>query len=156
MQVRSATELDAKRISSLVQRLSGPFLLSPNSEGAEQFLVSNRKSAIRSCIAADHFLYLIVEGGSELAGVVALRDKRHLHHLFVAPAHQGKGLGRRLLLMVKKAALEAGNGGYFTVNSSLNAVPVYGRFGFGSSGTKVEKNGVAFVPMQSIARENGG
>ena len=94
--------------------------------------------------------------GNELVGVVALRDNSHLYHLFVAQAHQGKGLGRSLWQSVKQAAFRAGNAGRFTVNSSLNAIPAYERFGFIPSGPKVEKHGVAFVPMQLVAAEDGG
>ena len=155
MQVRSAITADAKRISSLIRELSGSFMLSSNGKGAKPFLDSIGEPAIRSYIAAKDFSYLIAEVGSELAGVVALRDKRHLYHLFVAQAHQGKGIGRGLWLMVKESALGAGNNGDFTVNSSLNAVPVYERFGFSPIGAKVEKNGVVFLPMQWISSKDG-
>lgn len=156
MQVRSATAADAKRISSLIRNLSGSLMHSPNGEGAELFLASVSEPAIGQCIAAENFLYLIAEVGSELAGVAALRDKRHLYHLFVAQAHQRKGIGRGLWLTVKAFALAAGNDGHFTVNSSLNAVLVYTRFGFAPSGAKVEKNGVTFLPMQWVAGTTAG
>jgi GNAT superfamily N-acetyltransferase len=151
MQVRSATEIDAGRISNLIYSLSGPFLLSPDGAGAEPFLKSINEQAIRGYVLASNFSYFVAEVEGELAGVVALRDNSHLYHLFVAQSHQGKGLGCSLWLRVKRAALQASNSGRFTVNSSLNAVPVYERFGFTPSGAKVEKHGVAFIPMQLTA-----
>ena len=87
------------------------------------------------------------EADGALVGLVAMRDHSHLYHLFVAPAWQGRGLARALWQQVRQAALEAGNPGRFTVNASVNAVPVYGRFGFVATGPRVEKNGIAFVPM---------
>lgn len=156
MQIRSATEADAGRISGLIRSLSGPFMLSPDGSGAERFLESISEQAIRGYILATNFSYLVAEFEGELAGVVALRDNSHLYHLFVAPAHQGKGLGRSLWSVVRQAALQSGNSGRFTVNSSLNAVPVYARFGFVPTGPKVETHGVAFVPMQLVAGKNGG
>jgi GNAT superfamily N-acetyltransferase len=156
MRIRGATETDAARISNLIQDLSAPFFLSPDGSGAELFLQSVTEQAIRGYLSAGNFSYLVAEVESELAGVVALRDNGHLYHLFVAQAHQGQGLGRSLWLIVKRAAFEAGNGGRFTVNSSLNAVPVYERFGFIPSGPKVEKHGIAFVPMVLVAGEMGG
>ncbi|MBA4256502.1 MAG: GNAT family N-acetyltransferase [Polaromonas sp.] len=156
MQIRSATDADAARISGLIQSLSGPFFLSPDGSGAELFLQSVTEQAIRGYVSASNFLYLIAEAENELAGVVALRDNTHLYHLFVARTHQGKGLGRSLWLCVKQAALRAGNSGRFTVNASLNAIPIYERFGFIPSSPKVEKHGVAFMPMQLVAVQNGG
>ena len=156
MQVRSATEADAERISSLIHSLSGPFFLFPDGSGAEPFLESLTEQAIRGYISASNFSYLVAELENELVGVVALRDNSHLYHLFIAQAHQGRGLGRSLWLLVKQAAIRAGNGGLFTVNSSLNAIPVYLSFGFIPSGPKIEKHGVAYVPMRLVVGENGG
>lgn len=156
MRVRSATEADARRVSSLIHCLSKPFMLSPDGTGAELFLESISEQAIHGYIAGNRFLYLVSEVEDQLVAVAALRDNSHLYHLFVAPAYQGKGLGRRLWLLVKDAGLRAGNTGRFTVNSSLNAVAVYERFGFVATGPRVEKHGVAFVPMQLAASENGG
>lgn len=153
--IRSATEADAGRISELIRSLSRPFMLSPNGSGAEQFLESISEQAIRGYVMAGNFLYLVAEVESELVAVVALRDNSHLYHLFVAPNYQGTGLGRSLWLLVKQAALRAGNAGRFTVNSSLNAIPVYERFGFVATSPKIEKHGIVFVPMQLVAGANG-
>ena len=131
-------------------------MLSPDGAGAEPFLESISEPAIRGYVSANNFLYLVAEDEGELAGVIALRDNSHIYHLFVALPHQRKGLGRSLWLLVKQAALQGGNGGRFTINSSLNAVPVYERFGFIPIGPKVEKHGVAFMPMQLVVSESGG
>jgi GNAT superfamily N-acetyltransferase len=156
MKIRSATEADAAPVSSLIHSVSGTFILSPDGSGAEPFLDSITAQAVRGYISASNFSYLVAEIDDELAGAVALRDNSHLYHLFVAQAHQGKGMGRSLWLAVKQAALQTGNGGRFTVNSSLNAISVYKRFGFIASGPRVEKNGLAFLPMQLVTDESGG
>jgi GNAT superfamily N-acetyltransferase len=52
---------------------------------------------------------------------------------------QRQGVARRLWDAARKAALEGGNAGSFTVNSSNNAVPVYEAFGF-----------VRTAPMQCV------
>lgn len=122
MQIRSATRSDAKRISSLIHSLSGSFM-PVDGASAEPFLASISEQAIGNCISASNFLYFVAEVDDELAGVVALRDNRHLYHLFVAQAHQGKGLGRSLWLMAEKAALAAGGDGRFTVNRASMRCP---------------------------------
>ena len=47
----------------------------------------------------------------------------------------------------KAEAVRSGNPGRFTVNSSINAVPVHERFGFVPSGPSVETDGVGVQPM---------
>ncbi len=92
-----------------------------------------------------------------MAGVVALRNNRHLYHLFVAPEFQGRGLGRQLWSHAREFALGTGNPGEFTVNASRNAVVVYERFGFAPVGPEVQQHGVAFVPMRlTMGNHNGG
>ena len=150
MQVQRAVVADAQRISSLICSLSAPFFLSSCGEGAEPFLASVGESATRRYIVASNFNYLVAKSAGQLAGVIAVRDNNHLFHLFIATAFQGKGLARELWQLAKANAVQAGNPGRFTVNSSLGAVPIYERFGFVPSGPRVEQNGIAFQPMSLI------
>lgn len=128
MQIRRADEDDAEAISALIQGLTHCFTLSPDGVGAEAF----------------------VDG--RLAGVVAIRDRSHLYHLFVAAEFQKRGLARTLWNHAKQAALLAGSARIFTVNSTPHAEPVYERFGFQATGPRVEANGIAFIPMASDLR----
>jgi GNAT superfamily N-acetyltransferase len=154
MKVERATVADASRISALVNALSKPFLVAPAGEGAEPFLAAISESAIQGYVSASNFEYFVAESQGQLAGVVALRDNSHLFHLFVAESFQGQGLGGQLWRMVKARAIHSGNLGKFTVNSSLNAVPFYEKFGFVVSGPVVQTHGVAFQPMQLSQAHN--
>jgi GNAT superfamily N-acetyltransferase len=93
--------------------------------------------------------YLVAETSSEalLAGAAGMSDDGALLHLFVAPAYQRQGLGRRLWELLRDRVLRAGNPGVFRVNSSVGAVPIYQRFGFRVNGARVERHGGAYVPM---------
>jgi GNAT superfamily N-acetyltransferase len=84
-----------------------------------------------------------------LAGIVAIRDGKHLYHLFVASKFHRSGIGSFLWAHAKTRALENGNTDGFTVNSTPFAVPVYERFGFQIQGAFVEDKGVVFVPIKS-------
>ena len=154
MKIERATIADAPRISALIRELSKPFLVSPTGEGAESFFAAISESAIHGYVSASNFEYFIAESQGLLAGVVALRDNSHLFHLFVAEPLQGHGLGRKLWQMVEARAIQSGNPGKFTVNSSLNALPVYEKFGFVPSGPVVKTHGVAFQPMQLSLAHN--
>lgn len=148
MNVETASVADAEEISALIVGLSEPFYLSPTHEGAEPFLASIGTEAQRAYLAAGNFSYRVARVGARIVGVVALRNNAHLFHLFVAQAFQGRGLARQLWQLVASDARRAGNPGEFTVNSSLDAVPVYEKFGFAREGEVQRVHGVAFQPMR--------
>lgn len=154
MRLDRATIADAPRISALIRELSKSFLVSPSGEGAEPFFAAIGEPAIHGYVSASNFVYLVAKAEGQLAGVVALRDNSHLFHLFVAEPFQGQGLGGKLWNTVKIKAIQSGNTGKFTVNSSLNALPFYERFGFMASGPVVRTHGVAFQPMQLSQAHN--
>ncbi|WP_020481693.1 GNAT family N-acetyltransferase [Methylomonas sp. MK1] len=146
--IRHAVPTDADAISQLIHSVAGFCTVNPSGEGAEMFFSSISAQAIGSYITNADFLYLLGLFGDTLAGVVAVRDARHVFHLFVAPAFQYQGIGTALALTAIKSSLAAKPSETFTVNSSLPAVPFYARLGFQPQRPGIEENGVAFVPMQ--------
>lgn len=150
MRIRLATARDAEAISALIRGVSHFFTLRPDGAGAEAFLETVSPHAIRGCLSSPDYVYRVAEEDGVIVGVVAVRESRHLYHLFVAPDGQRRGLARRLWTRAMRAAVRAGNPGEFTVNSTPFAVPVYERFGFVATGPRVEANGIAFVPMRLV------
>lgn len=148
MDIRSATTSDAAEISFLISSVSHFFTLNPDGKGADGFLKTIQPSSIAGYITSGKFDYLVAFVEGKLAGVVAVRDNKHLFHLFVAPDFQRQGIAAKLWAHAKSAAIQAGNIEGFTVNSTPYAVPVYERFGFTATGPKVEKHGIAFVPLK--------
>lgn len=146
--VRHAVPTDADRISRLIRSVAGSCTINPAGDGAELFFSSISAQAIGGYIANADFLYLLGLFGDTLAGVVAVRDARHLFHLFVAPIFQKEGIGTALVLRAIELSQAVSPSEIFTVNSSLPAVPFYARLSFQQHGPGVEENGVAFVPMQ--------
>ncbi|HEL4235924.1 GNAT family N-acetyltransferase [Stenotrophomonas maltophilia] len=90
---------------------------------------------------------LVAEQDARVVGVVELKEGRHLAMLFVDPACQGRGIGHALfeavLLRVREPVL--------TVRASLNAVPVYERYGFVLDGEVGEFNGLVYQQMLRAA-----
>lgn len=148
LDIRPAVLEDAEAISRLIQGVAAAFLLDPSGQGAERFMSSLSAEAIRRFVSAPNFLYFKACIGEELAGVVAVRDNNHLYHLFVASHFQGRGLARGLWKFAREQARSAGNPGFFTVNATPVAVPVYEKFGFSIQGSRVETMGIAYVPMR--------
>lgn len=148
MDIRVATREDAEAISALIHGLAHYFTLDPNGAGAEEFLKTIAPNSIAEYIGAKNFCYRVGIVHGAIAGVVAIRDNKHLYHLFVASQFQKRGFSVQLWNYIKAEATRLGNPGEFTVNSTPYAVPVYESFGFQSTGEKVETNGIAFIPMK--------
>jgi GNAT superfamily N-acetyltransferase len=155
MQIRPATLNDADAISALIKSVAHYFTLQPQGQGAEGFLQGIEPAAIAGYIAAPDFLYFVGEVDQQLAGLVALRAHRHLYHLFVGPAWQGRGLSRQLWQHALQVALAVNQHQDVTVNATPYAVPVYERFGFQPTGPRVKTKGIAFVPMAWHVRHAG-
>lgn len=147
-EIRIAALDDAEPISTLVTAVSRSFItpdLPP--DGRKRLLASMTPAAIRQYMRAGYRYHVACAHGS-IVGVVATRDDRHIYHLFVDGAWQGRGLGRRLWSEASAACVRAGNPGEFTVNSSLNAVQFYEQFGFVRQSGPVVHGGVIAVPMR--------
>lgn len=145
--IRSATENDAEAIASLIQGVGHYFLSDPPSVGADGFLASLSQTAVSGYISNPAFCYVVGFLGNNLAGVGALRDNKHMYHLFVSPAHHRHGVATQLWLHLKSHAIAAGNAVGFTVNSSMFAVPVYAHWGFAPTALPQVKNGISFQAM---------
>jgi GNAT superfamily N-acetyltransferase len=146
--IREATCADAGQIASLLRSLSHTFTTYADGTGAEAFFARLTESAIAAVLASSDAVYWVAESNSDVVAVAGLRGNERISHLFVEPKYQGLGLARKLWGILRDQALQAGNPGVFTVNSSVVAVPVYQRFGFVVAGAKVEKDGGAYVPMR--------
>ncbi len=141
---------DASAISRLIGSVARFFTLQPDGLGAEDFLKTISPEAVASYLVDPRFAYFKAVDNGALAGVVAVRDGSHVYHLFVDESFQRRGLSRQLWGHARAAVGEA-SPGYFTVNSTPYAQPVYERFGFVATGPRVETKGIAFVPMRWVA-----
>lgn len=148
--LRRATADDAHELGAMISSLAHLFYAAPTGAGAEKFRISITPQALAVLIAQPQMIYLVADDGNNVRGAVAIRECRHLLHLFVAPGFQGRGIGHRLWTAAREAALAAGADGMFTVNASLNAVAVYQRFGFEMVGAPQQANGLIFQPMKLI------
>lgn len=149
MHFRAALPSDAAKISALILSFQAQLTLHPDGRGAEQFFASVSEESERGYIESGRYEYLLAEEDNDLAGFVAIRDKTHLFHLFVASHFQRTGLARELWNRVRKPAVR------YTLHSSINAVPAYERFGFVVAGKQQQVHGIVFQPMQLEPEENG-
>ncbi|MDA8447409.1 GNAT family N-acetyltransferase [Paracidovorax valerianellae] len=146
--IRKATLDDTSAISGLILSLAHHFLLQADGSGAESFLRSLGPEGIARNIAAPELDYYVGSAGGQLIGVVAVRNRMHLFHLFVDQPFQRGGVARALWAHVKEVYGWPSASGPTTVNSTPFAQAFYERMGFHAVGARLEKNGIAFVPMQ--------
>jgi ribosomal protein S18 acetylase RimI-like enzyme len=148
MNIRSATPADARPLAELIASFQPMLTLDPSGVGAEQYLASVSEEAERQYLESPRYTYFVTEQEGEVVGFIAMRDRTHLFHLFVAAEYQGQGIASSLWRQAREHAVRGGEPSVFTVNSSLNAVVVYERFGFVRSGAEVQAHGIAFLPMR--------
>lgn len=144
MSIRSATNGDAVQISHLVSSLSHFYL--NNKKGVlpnwfNQTLTQEEFSKRIESAEYSNFVYVI---DREIIGYIAMKNISHLYHLFVSEKHQGKGLSRALW----EYAVDECVSNFYTLRSSLYAVPIYKKLGFVESAVAGEKEGIGFQPME--------
>lgn len=80
-------------------------------------------------IENDNCIFLVAEW-QEISGFILVKEFWKLTHFFVLPKFQGRGIGLALLKNAISLARKSGAKDHVIVNSSLNAVDFYERFGF--------------------------
>ncbi|MBN1267286.1 MAG: GNAT family N-acetyltransferase [Anaerolineales bacterium] len=118
-----------------------------NKEGVSTFLEFVQPENLARLLA-ESMEILVADSGKTIAGMTAVREKRHISLLFVDRPFQSQGTGRRLL----QAAVDfcrASNPGLecVTVNASPNSVSFYSHVGFKAKGQEMIKDGIRYTPM---------
>jgi GNAT superfamily N-acetyltransferase len=92
-------------------------------------------------------VYHLAESDGEIAGFIAIRERKHVFHMFVGANWQRQGIGRKLWEAARAVAIENGGNGAFTVNASNFAVPMYEALGFARTAPMQCVKGLFFNPM---------
>ena len=146
--LRNASLGDEKNISELITPLMKKYVF-PTIEAAVHDIVidSVSEKSIKNYLSENHQYMLAIKDGSKLVGVIGMRDKSHLLHLFVCESIQGSGVSRMLWEEMKKEILAEYDIEQFTVNSAINAKSVYLSFGFVETQGIRNRSGMIDIPM---------
>ncbi|GAB3450250.1 GNAT family N-acetyltransferase [Massilia solisilvae] len=148
MLIRPLEDADIPAVARLFRAAALEFIVHESPpEGAANFLRENDEEGLRGFVRQGHVYHVALADG-ELAGFVAVRELTHLFHLFVDKRWHGQGVARRLWEVARRAALDAGNPGFFTVNSSNHALPVYAAWGFVPTAERQFTKGLYYTPMR--------
>ena len=144
MQIRKLTHDDLPRVSALCL---DAFMLavapSLSAQGVETFARVAAVQAFSDRMEGDNLMLVCVADGA-IAGLIELKEGRHVAMLFVAPGWQRRGIGMRLM----SAALEQARGEAVTVSASLSSVTAYESYGFSLAGDVGEFAGLVYQPME--------
>lgn len=131
-----------------MRTLSEEYIVNEGSAAAaSNFIRENDENGLRGFVDAG-VVYHVAERDGTILGFIAVREKKHLFHMFVDKRHHRQGIARALWAVARQCAIEAGNPGVFTVNSSNYALPVYKAMGFVQTAPMQFKNGLYYNPMQ--------
>ena len=91
---------------------------------------------------------LVAEADGEIAGMIEIRELKHISMLFVDKAHHRKGIGKELFrLALERIISEESPPKSVTVHSSRFAVPFYESLGFTKTSEEKIIYGVIHIPM---------
>jgi GNAT superfamily N-acetyltransferase len=154
-EIRAAEPADALLMSDLMDRLLRKYVVKDcSADGRRALLASVSPDALRA-LMDEGYHYHVAATGADVFGVVAMRDAGHLHHLFVADALRGGGLGRRLWEAARDAICIHGTAPpIFTVNAFPNGVGFFRKLGFLETGPEEDRSGIRIQPMRYVMLGN--
>lgn len=87
--------------------------------------------------------------GQTMVGMISLRSINHISLLFVSDAYHRRGIGRRLIEVMKEHVRRDGRKSTITVNAAPFATEFYHAVGFENTDEKTTQNGIIFTPMEN-------
>lgn len=147
MKFREVSNKDSREISLLVSK-SAEKNIAPDctAEGVKILLNSMSKNSIDRYLS-EGYRYYVAEDNHTIVGVIGMKNNTEIYHLFTAETHQRQGISRCLWELARNNCLQAGNKGFFTVQSAVNAKSVYLKFGFVPTAGVVVNSGIKEIPM---------
>jgi len=118
-----------------------------NPEGIETFMAFiHPDHLVRLQAAAEEIL--LAEVGDCLAGMIALREGRHISLLFVDRPFQFQGIARKLVgYGIRLCLAQHPDLSELTVHASPNSVSFYAHLGFIPGSGMTVRNGIRYTPM---------
>ena len=145
---RAARPGEETAVSNLVARSFNEFIAPGFSEeGIDEFFKYANPRSLAKRSEGSHFV-LVAEVDGEIAGMIEIREMKHISMLFVDKAHHRKGIGKRLFqLALERIMSEEFTPESVTVHSSRFAVPFYESLGFTKTSEEKIIYGVIHIPM---------
>jgi GNAT superfamily N-acetyltransferase len=149
--IRPAEPADALAMSELAEKLARRYVIKDCTPDGRRALLAELAPEAFAARLGGRFQYHVAAGGPDLYGLVAMRDTSHLHHLYVADAVRGTGLGRRLWETARdEVCLHGTAPPVFTVHASPYATAFFRALGFQPTGPETDDGGIRVQPMRYV------
>lgn len=126
---RTAEVSESEEIASFIERVIATSVDAAKEEKLA-FVANVRKNLALWSAEPERSVHLAAWDGTELVGVVLVREFWNLCNLFVAAEYQSKGLGRQLIERALATCAGRSPSGRVRLNASRNAVGFYQHMGF--------------------------
>jgi len=138
-------------VSMLIRKVYDEFVAVDYSVAGNQFFYSWVQPATIATRQQKQINIWLAFFGSELVGMIEIRDNKYISLLFVDKQFQGKGIAKRLFSKALKE-IKARDPGInrIYVHASPFSVPIYRKMGFIETGSMQEENGIRYLPMEMI------
>jgi ribosomal protein S18 acetylase RimI-like enzyme len=145
---RAARPGEETAVSNLVARSFNEFIAPDFSdEGIDEFFKYANPRSLAKRSGNNHFV-LVAEAEGEIAGMIEVREMKHVSMLFVDKAHHRKGIGKELFRLALERIMSAeSHPENVTVHSSRFAVPFYESLGFTKTSEEKIIYGIIHIPM---------
>lgn|GEM_PF-304919 len=101
------------------------------------------KQSFEKRILDSNYLHHIYVKDKKIVGLITIKDKNHLFHLFVDSSYHKKGIAKKLFESIKSNMDVNG----MNVNASIYAIPMYKALGFKKCGEKNRYKELEYQPM---------
>ncbi len=143
-EISPATPQDRSALLALAQAVDERCIYPTLCQAGQATMAAQRDNDIDLLFEDDAYQTLKAQTDEQLLAYIAWRDGYHISHLYVACEFQRQGIGRRLLDAMRSRATRLP----LQLNSSINAVEFYQRYGFVAVQPEQTIRGVRFVAME--------
>lgn len=117
-------------------------------EGTEHFASFVTDSVLKKMFLKGEYKLFLAEQGTQLIGLISLRNGNHISLLFVDDKYHRRGVGSALIGYLTQFMKLMTDFQKITVNAAPYGIPFYHNVGFSDMGPMMEKDGIRFVPME--------
>ena len=117
-------------------------------EGIDSFRDFLTDSLLRRMFLIGEYPMFIAFDGEKQAGMISLRNKKHISLLFVEEGHHRRGIGRALIGSIEHYIRSESQERAITVNAAPYAVGFYHQIGFEDVAPQLSKDGITYTPME--------
>lgn len=121
-------------------------------EGVKSFRDFLSDSLLHRMFLKGEYPMFIALDGEKQAGMISLRNKRHISLLFVEEGHHHRGIGRALIECMEKYIRNEYQERTITVNAAPYAIGFYHQIGFEDVAPQLTKDGIIYTPMEKRIR----